>query len=261
MQSKEGSGLEGLMKKIFYKLIVIMILFVSTSYVVNAQEVQIESPYVYDENIENTINKYTVLFIDEVRNTEQKVEVEHGKTVKEILVDNELIENKENQFLKFIYWSKKEHENYIRFNFDTKITQNIILYAEYAVVLKPDEKIEKEIMIKFDSQGGSKIDNISTSGEEDFLVKKPKTPSRKGYKFLGWYTESKGGKKWDFKNDYAESHMTLYAHWQYIDTFNSGAGKNLTSPKTGYNVQFVFGGFILGILFLGMSCVKLKKNK
>ncbi len=39
------------------------------------------------------------------------------------------------------------------------------------------------------------------------------------YNFVGWYTEAKGGRAWDFANDIVTDDMTLYAHWDYALEF------------------------------------------
>ena len=46
------------------------------------------------------------------------------------------------------------------------------------------------------------------------LVRKPDTPRRTGYVFIGWYTDMACTTVWTFEIDTVISDMTLYARWQ-----------------------------------------------
>lgn len=68
--------------------------------------------------------------------------------------------------------------------------------------------------ISFDSRGGTDVPSINqTYGE---LLDEPESPSREGYIFTGWYTDSGCYELWDVKNDTIQSDMTLYAGWQKL---------------------------------------------
>jgi len=60
------------------------------------------------------------------------------------------------------------------------------------------------------------------------------TPTRAGYTFAGWYTESSGGTKYTKTTTYPWlEDKTVYAHWKakkYTVTFSANGG---TAPKTG----------------------------
>ncbi len=46
------------------------------------------------------------------------------------------------------------------------------------------------------------------------LVKKPDTPKKTGYVFIGWYKDMACTTVWTFEIDTVHSDMTLYARWQ-----------------------------------------------
>lgn len=68
--------------------------------------------------------------------------------------------------------------------------------------------------ITFDSRGGTDV--VSVRQEYGELLEEPEVPSREGYVFTGWYTDSGCYDLWDVSNDIIESDMTLYAGWQKV---------------------------------------------
>ena len=48
------------------------------------------------------------------------------------------------------------------------------------------------------------------------LLEEPETPSREGYVFTGWYTDSGCSDMWDMESGTIQSDMTLYAGWQKL---------------------------------------------
>lgn len=68
--------------------------------------------------------------------------------------------------------------------------------------------------ITFDSCGGTDV--VSVRQEYGELLEEPEAPSREGYVFTGWYTDSGCYDLWDVSNDIIESDMTLYAGWQKV---------------------------------------------
>ena len=42
----------------------------------------------------------------------------------------------------------------------------------------------------------------------------PQPPTREGYTFTGWYTDTACFELWDVETDTVESDMNLYAGWQ-----------------------------------------------
>ena len=68
--------------------------------------------------------------------------------------------------------------------------------------------------VTFDSQGGSAVnDQTVTEGQ---TIIEPAAPTRDGYTFKGWFTESSGGSQWNF-NDPVNKSMTLYAQWTAVE--------------------------------------------
>ena len=73
----------------------------------------------------------------------------------------------------------------------------------------PTPTPDKEYTVTFDSQGGSHVS--SQTVKEGTTISLP-TPTRDGYKFLGWYTEADGGNK--VTSLTVTKNVTLYAHWE-----------------------------------------------
>ncbi len=65
----------------------------------------------------------------------------------------------------------------------------------------------KEYSIKFDSNGGSKVNGLVV--KKDGVIPKPEDPTRDGYNFAGWYYENK---LFDF-NTKVKEEMVLKAKW------------------------------------------------
>lgn len=68
--------------------------------------------------------------------------------------------------------------------------------------------------INFDSCGGTDVTAVTQMYGE--LLDEPEPPTREGYAFLGWYTDSSCYELWDVSNDTIQSDMTLYAGWQKL---------------------------------------------
>ncbi len=127
------------------------------------------------------------------------------------------------QGAKFLGWMVIG-QPYNIFDFDTPITSDLVLAPAftYPYIPPPPPPPLHSVTVSFDSIGGTKVsDQEITSGKK---AAKPNGPTKKGYKFLGWYT--KDGKKWDFSQP-VTGDMTLYAHWKALPK----GGKTL--PPTG----------------------------
>lgn len=87
--------------------------------------------------------------------------------------------------------------------------------------------------VKFDTQGGSSIDNQTPASGS--TVTKPADPTREGYTFAGWYTDEACTKAYDFATA-VTADMTLYAKWvknAVNPGGNGGSGSNGGSGNAG----------------------------
>ena len=100
----------------------------------------------------------------------------------------------------FVSWQYHNKE----FDFTKAINNNMVLVAKY-------QKLEEEneiVTIKFDSQGGSKVEDLQI--EKNSFVKMPPEPIKDGYKFLGWYI---GDEEFEFLKRVDEDKI-LVAKWE-----------------------------------------------
>lgn len=68
--------------------------------------------------------------------------------------------------------------------------------------------------VKFDTQGGSKIDDVQV--DKGTAVAKPTDPTKANSTFVGWYKEKACTNEWDFTKPITED-RTLYAKWEESD--------------------------------------------
>ena len=158
-------------------------------------------------------NKYTVTFNSDGGTVIPNQIIEENKTIVKPI--NPIKEGHE-----FIGW----YLNNQVFDFNTKVTNNITLIAKYK---KVEEKLNKYTVI-FNSDGGTVIPNQII--EENKTIVKPTNPTKKGYKFVGWYLNNKA---YNF-NTKVTSNITLIAKWEkvvpskYTVTFNSNGGSAIS---------------------------------
>ena len=110
---------------------------------------------------------------------------------------------------KFIGWYTAA-EGGSRFVFDSPVTSNVTLYAQWAIQTQ-------SYRVTFDANRGTP--NTSEVVKSGDCAVAPADPTRAGYRFLGWYTMASGGEKFDFTTPVTAS-FTLYAHW-YSDVYKS----------------------------------------
>lgn len=109
------------------------------------------------------------------------------------------------------------------FDFDTKITKNITLVAKW---------VKAGFTVTFDSNGGNSLDSVTIT---DGTIKNLPTPSKDGYKFLGWYLD---GKKIE-DGSKITGNVKLVAKWLKIDSkakeytvsFDTDGGSELSDVK------------------------------
>ena len=69
--------------------------------------------------------------------------------------------------------------------------------------------------ISFDSKGGTDVPAHNQMYGQ--LLEVPEPPTREGYRFTGWYTDSACFDLWDVQEDKIEADMTLYAGWEKLE--------------------------------------------
>jgi uncharacterized repeat protein (TIGR02543 family) len=128
----------------------------------------------------------------------------------------------------FIGWRDLYDESRKIWNNDTDIiTEDTIFVA----VFKKGSTFYK---VKFNSNGGTPIKDVTIESNDS--IKKPKDPTKKGYRFTGWYKDSACTQAWDFVNDVAEANITLHAGW--IDPYAVAMPTTSTVLVDGMPLEF-----------------------
>ncbi|WP_062551594.1 InlB B-repeat-containing protein [Peptoniphilus phoceensis] len=114
------------------------------------------------------------------------------------------------------------------FDFNTKLTSDTILYAKWKAKT-PETKVYTVI---FEASGGDFDGKVEK--DNDGKIKEPTAPTKKGYKFLGWYD---GSTKVTFPYEVTKD-VTLKAKWEKVETpavekftvtFNSKGGSSVAT--------------------------------
>ena len=69
--------------------------------------------------------------------------------------------------------------------------------------------------VTFDSKGGTDVPSQNRMYGE--LLEVPEEPSREGYVFTGWFTDSGCENYWDTETMTVETDLVLYAGWDKIE--------------------------------------------
>lgn len=150
------------------------------------------------------------------------------------------------------------------YNFDTKVTSNITLTANW----KEESSVVK-YTVSFNTDGGSSVSSQTIELNEK--VKKPTNPTKKGYTFIEWQIN---GKAYNFDTK-VTSNITLTATWRVestIDLINLNdnimvEALTFTEPlaSTGYifstNAKEVFGDDIMYGKWIGQDLYEGKFNQ
>ncbi len=88
--------------------------------------------------------------------------------------------------------------------------------AALKVVIKADL-----VKVDFETNGGSEIESQDLAVGE--TVEKPADPTKSGYEFVGWFSDSECTKEFDFSTK-VEKDMTLYAKWEECGKYVVVAG-------------------------------------
>lgn len=98
----------------------------------------------------------------------------------------------------------------------------------------------QEQTVTYESNGGSELSPQTVYWGR--LIEEPQAPTKVGYSFEGWFTDSSLTEQWDFSQDYVSGDVALYAKWGsgYRISFNSQGGltPNPTTITEGYGVAY-----------------------
>ena len=83
--------------------------------------------------------------------------------------------------------------------------------------------------VSFDTNGGSAVQEQEVA-EGDHAAE-PTTPTKGGYIFMGWYTDSGLTNAWNFGSDTVNGNMTLYARWGGTVSFDTNGGSAVQEQK------------------------------
>lgn len=89
------------------------------------------------------------------------------------------------------------------YDFTSPVTKDIILYAKW-------EPVEVKVTVSYESNGGSTV--ASQELVQGTVATKPQVPTKSGYTFAGWYTDSALTNSYDFSKAVTED-LVLYAKW------------------------------------------------
>lgn len=132
--------------------------------------------------------------------------------------------------------------------FDRLTLKDIEVYANWTA---------DALTVTFDSQGGSPVAPY-TDVASGSTISRPTNPTKTGYDFSNWYTDTTFETMWDFTTDVVTEDMTLYALWKtHTSTvfFNSKGGSSvepiyevaygetITAPTAPTRTGYAFGGW------------------
>ena len=84
------------------------------------------------------------------------------------------------------------------------VKESIILYAKW-------EEVKNKFEVSFETNGGDAIAKQTVNENE--TVTEPTAPLKKGYVFVGWFTDEELTKEYDFNTKVTEN-LALYAKWE-----------------------------------------------
>ena len=104
---------------------------------------------------------------------------------------------------------------------DKPLTADVSAYAYYKKIEEPTPEPPQKYTVHFDTNGGTAVSDMTVST----IAKSPET-TKKGYTFVGWYTESAFTNKVTFPYEVTKA-QTLYAKWEknkYTVQFDTDGG-------------------------------------
>ena len=105
---------------------------------------------------------------------------------------------------------------YRHVNISVKSLDRIIIVCIVVILLVVALEMRNPgFTITFDSKGGTDVPAQNQMYGE--LLEVPEPPTREGYEFSGWYTDSACMILWNVEERTIESDMTLYAGWEKLE--------------------------------------------
>jgi uncharacterized repeat protein (TIGR02543 family) len=103
------------------------------------------------------------------------------------------------------------------YNFNDPVTSHITLHAKWEVI---------RYTVSFNSMSGTEVPSVTVVYGNK--LEAPTAPTRSGYRFAGWYTDTFLTNSYDF-DQVVEGNLTLYARWiaVYTVTFDSNGGSDV----------------------------------
>ncbi|MBO8427158.1 MAG: leucine-rich repeat protein [Firmicutes bacterium] len=154
----------------------------------------------YEKKSEPVVEKYTISFY-----VDNKIFSTIETSGNEILTLPNAPQ-KENYSFKGWYFDNESFEDELTADFYENIAlkSDVNVYAYYELV----NEEPKEFKVSFDSNGGSKVEDVVTS-----IIESEPDTTRDGYTFLGWYLEESFINKVTFPFEVTKD-QTLYAKWE-----------------------------------------------
>lgn len=120
------------------------------------------------------------------------------------------------------------------YDFNLPVNTDITLYAKWLA----------KYTVSFDTDGGSTVES-QTVVTGNKATKPAVNPTKKGYNFVGWYTDNTYTTEFDFENTIITDNTTIYAKFEdasifKLDGYTFNKISTLQELTTGY---YVIGGF------------------
>lgn len=175
---------------------------------------------------EAEVTKYTVTFKSDENTVIKTVTVKEGNSVGEP-------ENPVKDGYQFDGWYTDVNCT-DKYDFNSPVNEDITLYAKWLA----------KYTVSFDTDGDSIVES-QTVVTGNKATKPTSTPTKKGYNFVGWYTDNTYTTEFDFENTIITDNTTIYAKFEDASiirlngyTFNKIS--TLEELTTGY---YVIGGY------------------
>ena len=171
-----------------------------------------EEPLVItDGNVQSYVNP-SVEVVDNYEWTGHYVTFDSGSDVQTVFVDfGGRIAEPESPIREgyFFYGWYLDPEFTVKYNFDTLVIEDLLLYARW---------FDSMYSLTLDSnyEGAPEPTILAVPGE--IAIDAPRSPSRVGYYFDGWYREEACENEFDFSEGIYED-TTIYAKWNDIDAY------------------------------------------